>query len=74
MVKVKYTDNTGNNESEQFYDTKELAVQAVEKELEEAKEYFRGRNYDYGDFGNKTEIWDRDGNDYACWEFVEEDQ
>lgn len=71
MYKVKYTDNTGNNDSIQEYSTKEKAMEAINSELDEVREYFKGRNYDYGESGNKTEIWDEDGGEYACWEIIE---
>lgn len=71
MYRVKYTDNTGNNDSIQKYQTREQAIKSISHDFNEVKEYFKGRNYDYGDFGNKTEIWDKDGNEYACWELIE---
>lgn len=71
MYKVKYTDSTGNNDSIQDYLTKKEAIEAINSELDEVKEYFKGRNYDYGELGNKTEIWDKDGGEYACWEIIE---
>ena len=71
MYKVKYTDSTGNNDSIQDYLTKKEAIEAIDYELDEGKEYFKGRNYDYGESGNKTEIWDKDGSEYACWEIIQ---
>lgn len=72
-VKVKYTDNTGCNDSVSSYFTKEEAINAIDKELDnEKEERFCGKNYDYADCGDKTEIWDKDGDDYACWEIIEE--
>ena len=70
MYKVKYTDSTGNNDSIQDYLTKKEAIEAIDYELDEVKEYFKGRNYDYGE-SNKTEIWDKDGSEYACWEIIQ---
>ena len=40
MYKVKYTDNTGNNDSIQEYSTKEKAMEAIDSELDEVREYF----------------------------------
>ena len=71
MYKVKYTDSTGNNDSIQDYLTKKEAIEAIDYELDEVKEYFKARNYDYGESGNKTEIWDKDGSEYACWEIIQ---
>ena len=71
MYKVKYTDSTGNNDSIQDYLTKKEAIEAIDYDLDEVKEYFKGRNYDYGESGNKTEIWDKDGSEYACWEIIQ---
>lgn len=72
-VKVKYTDNTGCNDFVRSYFTKEEALNAIAEDLTGCKEdHFRDKNYDYTDVGDKTEIWDKDGDDYACWEIIEE--
>ena len=42
MYKVKYTDSTGNNDSIQDYLTKKEAIEAIDYELDEVKEYFKG--------------------------------
>ena len=41
MYKVKYTDSTGNNDSIQDYLTKKEAIEAIDYELDEVKEYFK---------------------------------
>ena len=46
----------------------EEAERAIEEDLENTKEYCQSLNYDYADFGNKTEFWVKDGDEYACWE------
>lgn len=66
--KVKYEDNTGNGDSIEVYKTEVEAEKAIDEELENCKEYFQSVGYDYGDFGNKTEIWVPGGNEYASWE------
>ena len=66
--KVKYEDNLGNNDSVEEYETIEAAEHAIEEELENCKEYLQSLGYDYGDFGNKTEIWVPGGDQYASWE------
>lgn len=66
--KVKYTDNTGINDSIIEYLTEEAAEKAIEEDLENCKEYSQSLNYDYGDFGNKTEFWVPGSNEYASWE------
>ena len=69
--KVKYEDNTGGNDSIETYQCEEAAEAAIDEELENVKEYFRGREYDYGEFCGKdgltTEIWVCGGNEYARW-------
>lgn len=68
--KVRYEDNTG-CVSTNHYKSKEAAEAAIEEELEELKEYFRGRYYNYGEFttddGVATKIWEYDGDEYAIW-------
>ena len=72
-VKVKYTDNTGCDDSVNSYFTKEEALNAIAEDLTGCKaDHFRDKNYDYTDVGEKTEIWDKDGDDYACWEIIED--
>ena len=66
--KVRYEDNTSANDWIDEYETEEAAENAIEEELENCKECLQSLGYDYGDFGNKTEIWVPDGNEYASWE------
>ena len=66
--KVRYSDNTSANDWIDEYETEEAAENAIEEELENCKEYLQSLGYDYGDFGNKTEIWAPGGNEYASWE------
>ena len=66
--KVRYSDNTSANDWIDEYETEEAAENAIEEELENCKEYLQSLGYDYGDFGNKTEIWVPGGNEYVSWE------
>lgn len=66
--KVKYEDNTGNEDRVDSYESEETAEKAIEEELDNCKECMQSMGYDYGDFGNKTEIWVPGGNEYASWE------
>ena len=66
--KVRYSDNTSANDWIDEYETEEAAENAIEEELENCKEYLQSLGYDYGDFGNKTEIWVPGSNEYASWE------
>ena len=66
--KVRYEDNTSANDWIDEYETEEAAENAIKEELENCKEYLQSLGYDYGDFGNKTEIWVPRGNEYASWE------
>lgn len=69
--KVRYEDNTGGNDSVEKYASEEEAEAAILEELEEVKEYFRGREYHFGDFatdeGLATEIWACGDDEYASW-------
>lgn len=66
--KVRYSDNTSANDWIDEYETEEAAENAIEEELKNCKEYLQSLGYDYGDFGNKTEIWVPGGNEYTSWE------
>lgn len=66
--KVKYEDNTGNDDRIDAYESEEAAEKAINEELDNCKEYMQSMGYDYGDFGRKTEIWVPGGNEYASWE------
>ena len=63
---VRYTDNC--DDSIQYYNTIEEAEKAIEEELENCKEYYQSLDYDYADFGAKTEFWGPDSDEYATWE------
>jgi len=65
---VRYTDNIHCDDSVQYYDTIEEAEKAIEEELENCKEYCQSLDYDYADFGTKTEFWVPGGDEYATWE------
>ena len=65
---VKYEDNTGNDNRIEIYESEEAAEKAIDEELDNCKEYMQSMGYDYGDFGNKTEIWVPGGAEYASWE------
>lgn len=65
--KVKYEDNGGHDDIMEF-NTEEEAEKAIEEDLENCKEYCQSLDYDYADFGNKTEFWVSGGNEYASWE------
>ena len=47
-IKVEYTDNT-NYRDEMFFSDMESARKYIEEELDNTKEYFDGRDYDYSD-------------------------
>ena len=66
--KVKYTDNTGNNDSIVEFNTEEEAEKYIEDGLNLCKEFNKDYEYDYGDFGNTTEFWVCDDVEYATWE------
>lgn len=68
VYKVKYEDNSGNDDGITTYNTEEDAEKAIEEELENCKEWMQSKGYNYGDFGRKTEIWIPGGNEYASWE------
>ena len=55
--KVRYSDNTSANDWIDEYETEEAAENAIEEELENCKEYLQSLGYDYGDFGDRTDIW-----------------
>lgn len=65
--KVKYTDNVSEG-CIVTYTTEEEAEKSIEEDLENVKEYCQSLDYDYADFGNKTEFWVKGGDYYASWE------
>lgn len=70
MFKVKYEDNSGCESSVDEYETEVTAENVIAEELDDVKEWFQqiSGDYDYGDFGTKTEIWVPGGNGYASWD------
>ena len=50
------------------FNTEEAAENSIKEDLENCKEYCQSLEYDYGDFGNKTEFWVKSGDEYASWE------
>ena len=66
--KVEYTDNTGCDNCIMEFDTEEEAESAIEEELNCLKEYHKYDDYDYADFGNKTEFWISGSDEYVSWE------
>lgn len=66
--KVKYEDNTGVDDCIIEFNTEVEAEKAIEEDLENCKEYFQSLDYDYADFGNKTEFWVSGSSEYASWE------
>ena len=66
--KVKYTDNTGVDDSIIEFNTEEEAERFIEEELNNCKEFNKDWDYDYGDFGNTTEFWICDDVEYCSWE------
>lgn len=70
MFKVKYEDNSGCSDGINEYETEEAAEKAIEEELDNVKDWFDQtyKDYDYVNFGTKTEIWVPGGNWYASWD------
>ena len=65
--KVKYEDNNGNDCILEF-NTEEEAEKFIEEDLGNCKEDYQSLDYDYANFGNKTEFWVSGGDEYASWE------
>ena len=65
---VRYDDNTGNGVYIMEFDSEEDAERAIEEDLQNCKDYCQSLEYDYGDFGSKTEFWVVGGDEYASWE------
>lgn len=65
--KVKYEDSDGHDCIMEF-NTEAEAEMAIEEDLTNCKVYCESPNYDYADFGNKTEFWISGSNMYASWE------
>lgn len=67
IYKVKYEDNTGNDNTSSYNSIAE-AEAAIEEELNLCKEWMQSMGCVCGDFGRKTEIWVPGGGEYASWE------
>lgn len=74
MVRVKYTDNTGCNDSVTEYPTFEKAWEAVRREIDDVAEYFNGRYYRTLFPPNGAEIYAPDGNEWAGWKIINESE
>lgn len=66
--KVKYTDNTGNNDCIAEFNTEEEAERFIEEGLNLCRENNQDYECNYGNFGNTTEFWVCDDVEYATWE------
>lgn len=65
---VRYTDNTEPQDFILSFESEAKAEAAIEKDLQLFKAAWVDQDYDYGDFGNVTEIWIPGGDKYARWE------
>ena len=65
--KVRCIDNNGNDDIVEFNTTEE-AERAIEDDLNCCKEFAKDFDYNCANFGNKTEFWISDGNEYVSWE------
>ena len=72
MVRVKYTDNTGCNDSVDEYRTIEEAWEAIYHEIDDVAEYFNSREHRTLLFPNGAEIYTPDGNEHAEWKILNE--
>jgi hypothetical protein len=66
--KVKYIDYTGINDEVLEFDTEEEAERTIKDDLIYCTIVFKDCDYDYADFGNKTEFWISGSNVYVSWE------
>lgn len=74
MVRVKYTDNTGCNDSVAEYSTIEEAWEAIYREIDDVAEYFSGREHRTLLFPNGAETYAPDGNERAEWKIINESE
>lgn len=65
---VRFTDNTEPQDYILSFDTEAEAEAAIKGDLQLHKGMWIDKDYDYGYFGNVTEIWICGGNEYARWE------
>lgn len=66
--KVRYINNLDPEDCVFEFNTEEEAEGFIEDELNCCKELAKDYDYDYADFGNKTEFWISGGNEYVSWE------
>jgi hypothetical protein len=66
--KVRYINNIDPEDCVLEFNTEEEAEAFIEEGLNIYKEYGKNFDYDYADFGNKTEFWISGGDEYASWE------
>ena len=66
--KIKFTDDIGHESISMPFETEDKAERFIDEDLEKYKNCYKSSNYDYGEFGNKTEFWIKDSNFYASWE------
>lgn len=74
MVRVKYTDNTGCNDSVTEYPTLKEAWEAVYRDLDNVAEYFRGREHRTLLFPDGAEVYVTDDNERAEWKIINESE
>ena len=65
---VRYTDNIEPQDCILSFDTEEKAEAAIKKDLQLFEGMWIDEDYDYGHFGNVTEIWICNCSRYARWE------
>lgn len=65
---VRFTDNTGCNDSIESYNTEAEAEAAIREELQMVEDSWKSKGYDYSKIGKVTEIWVPGGDQYAIWE------
>lgn len=66
--KVRYINNIDPEDCILEFNTEEEAEGFIEEGLNLYKEYNKDFDYDYADFGNKTEFWVCNDVEYASWE------
>lgn len=71
MIRVKYTDSSKQSSSVSEYPTKREAWDKIDEEIEEVKEYFRGRHFRILTLSYKTEIYTSDG-EYVRWDIYDD--
>lgn len=64
---VKCSGN-GGNDSLTEYGTEDEAERSIEDGLNFCKEFSKDSDYDYADYGNRTEFWVYGEDDYICWD------